>query len=313
MLMLIARRVLGALPILIGVLFLAMFLVELMPGDPAAIMSGENASPETVELTRKQLRLDEPLYERFGRYTWAVLHGDLGHTPGAALSVRDRIAPTLAVTLSLAIVAIVFAVVVGVAAGTVAALRRGKFVDRSVTAISSVMLAIPPFCIGLALVVFLAVNRTWFPTGGYVPLRENPWEWLHHLILPGITLGLFAAAELARQTRSALLDTLEQDYIRALRAKGLPERKIIAKHAAKNSATPVITVLGLQVGRILGGAVVVELIFALPGFGALALGAVLSRDVLLIQGVVLVSAIAVLLSNLVVDVAYGYLNPRTRS
>jgi peptide/nickel transport system permease protein len=313
MLRLVARRAVAAVPALLGVMLVAMLLVELMPGDPAEIMAGENATPEAVEAIRQDLRLDEPLHERFGRYVGGVVQGDLGESPGSHTPVWDRISAALPVTLSLAGMSLLFAVVLAVPAGTWAALRRGRWADRAVTAAASVLQAVPPFVVGLALVIFLAVNRSWLPASGFIALEEDPGEWFRHLILPAIALSLAPAAELARQTRGALVDTFEQDFVRALRAKGLAERRVIAKHAAKNAATPVVTVLGLQVGRILGGAVVVEFIFGMHGFGALALNAVVTRDVVLIQGVVLVGAVAVLVANVVVDVLYGYLNPKARA
>jgi peptide/nickel transport system permease protein len=310
---LVSRRALTTVPALLGVMLAALLLLELMPGDPAEIMAGENATPEAVEAIRHDLRLDQPLWERFGRYAWGVVQGDLGRSPGSDIAVWERISTALPVTLSLGGLALSLAVLVAVPAGTWAALRRGRWADRAVAATASVMQAVPPFVIGLALVIAFAVDRSWFPANGFVPFEEDPWEWFRHLVLPASALALSAAAELARQTRGALVDTFEQDYIRAVRAKGLRERWVIGKHAAKNAATPVVTVLGLQVGRILGGAVVVELIFGMHGFGALALNAVVTRDIVLIQGVVLVSAIAVLLANLAVDVLYGYFDPKVRA
>lgn len=312
MLKLVARRALTTVPALLGVMLVALLLLELMPGDPAEIMAGENATPEAVEAIRHDLRLDQPLWERFGRYAWGVVQGDLGRSPGSDIAVWERISTALPVTLSLGGLALSLAVLVAVPAGTWAALRRGRWADRAVAATASVMQAVPPFVIGLALVIAFAVDRSWFPANGFVPFEEDPWEWFRHLVLPASALALSAAAELARQTRGALVDTFEQDYIRAVRAKGMRERWVIGKHAAKNAATPVVTVLGLQVGRILGGAVVVELIFGMHGFGALALNAVVTRDIVLIQGVVLVSAIAVLLANLAVDILYGYFDPKVR-
>jgi peptide/nickel transport system permease protein len=309
---LVARRALTTVPALLGVMLVALLLLELMPGDPAEIMAGENATPEAVEAIRHDLRLDQPLWERFGRYAWGVVQGDLGRSPGSDIAVWERISTALPVTLSLGGLALSLAVLVAVPAGTWAALRRGRWADRAVAATASVMQAVPPFVIGLALVIAFAVDRSWFPANGFVPFEEDPWEWFRHLVLPASALALSAAAELARQTRGALVDTFEQDYIRAVRAKGMRERWVIGKHAAKNAATPVVTVLGLQVGRILGGAVVVELIFGMHGFGALALNAVVTRDIVLIQGVVLVSAIAVLLANLAVDILYGYFDPKVR-
>jgi peptide/nickel transport system permease protein len=312
MLKLVARRVLTAIPTLLGVVLAAMLLLELMPGDPARIMAGDNATPEAIASIRQDLDLDKPVWERFGGYLWNVAQGDLGTSPGSSTPIWDRISEALPVTLSLGLVAMVMATVIGVGAGGAAALRRGRWVDRAVTAAASVMQAVPAFVVGLALVIAFAVNRSWFPATGYEPLASGIGEWLRYLFLPALALALSSAAELARQTRGALVDTLEQDYVVASRAKGLSDRWVIGKHAAKNAATPVVTVAGLQVARILGGAVVVEQIFGMHGFGSLAVNAVLTRDMVLIQGIVLVSAVGVLITNLLVDLSYGYLNPKVR-
>jgi peptide/nickel transport system permease protein len=313
MVKLVARRVLTAVPTLVGVVLVAMLLLELMPGDPARIMAGDNATPEAIETIRTDLGLDRPVWERFGSYLWNVAQGDLGRTPGSGTPIWDRISDALPVTLSLALVSMVLAVAIGVPAGAAAALRRGRLVDRAVTALAAVMQAVPPFVVGLGLVIFLAVDRAWFPASGYQPLAAGVGEWLRYLWLPAFALALSSAAELARQTRGALVDTLEEDFIRASRAKGLGERWVVGKHAAKNAATPVVTVAGLQVARILGGAIVVEQIFGMHGFGSLAVNAVLTRDMVLIQGVVLVSAVGVLIANLLVDLSYGYLDPKVRT
>lgn len=312
MLKVVGQGVLRMVPTLLGIVLLVMLILELMPGDPARIMAGENAPPETVAAIRADMRLDQPPWVRFGDYAKGLLHGNLGESPIGHVSVWDRITSTIPVTLSLGVVALVLAMLIGVSAGALAALKRGSWVDRAVTAAAAVVQAVPPFVIGLALVLPLAVDRSWFPATGYSDFTENPFRWFQFLVLPAFTLALGSAAELARQTRGALVDTLEQDFIRACRAKGLSEALVIGKHAAKSAATPVVTVLGLQVGRILSGAVVAELIFGLPGFGSLALNAVLSRDLVLIQGIVLVCAVGVLLSNLIVDVTTEYLNPRSR-
>jgi peptide/nickel transport system permease protein len=312
LLKLVARRLLATIPVLLGVVLVAVLLLDLMPGDPAAIMAGDTATPEAIAKIRQQLHLNEPLWERYTHYVGGALHGDLGRSPGSSIPVWDRIWAALPVTFSLLIVGMGFAVVFGVAGGTWAALRRGRLADRAITLVASVLQAVPPFVVGLALVIFFAVDHSWLPASGYAPFGDGPWEWFRYLILPGIALSLASAAEIARQTRGALVDTLGQDYIRALRAKGLRERWVIGKHAAKNAATPVVTVFGLQVGRFLGAVVTVELIFGMHGFGELALNAVLSRDIVLIQGVVLVSAVVVVLANLVVDISYGYFNPKAR-
>jgi peptide/nickel transport system permease protein len=308
----VARRLVAMIPILLGIILVTLLLLELMPGDPAEIMAGEQATPEAVELIRKDLRLDQPLWERFVDYSVGVVQGDLGRTPISGITVWSRMEAALPITLALGLVTMTFVVILGISGGVLSALRQGRFADRAVTAAAAVVQAIPPFVVGLALVIVLAVDRSWFPTNGYVKFGEDPYEWFRHLVLPALTLALRPAAEIARQTRGALVDTMEQDYIRASRAKGLPELLVVGKHAAKNAATPVVTVLGLQVGAIVGGAVIVELIYGLPGFGALALNAVVTRDLVLIQGVVLISALFTLAANLAVDVSYGYLNPKVR-
>jgi peptide/nickel transport system permease protein len=309
---LVARRIVSVIPIMLGVSLFAFLLIELMPGDPAAIMAGPEATPEAVARLREGLHLDEPIVERYFGYVGRAAQGDLGVSPVSGIPVRDRIVTALPVTLSLAGVALVMTVLGGVTAGTFAALRRGKIDDKIVIGGTSVLQAVPTFVAGLALVIPLAVDRPWLPAIGYVPIAESPFQWLRHLILPGFTMALLPAAQLARQTRGALVDTLEQDYIRALRAKGLRERRVIAVHAAKNSAPPVVTVLGLQVAGILGGSVTVELIFGLPGVGSLALSGVVTRDVVLMQGIILMSTVAVLAANLLVNISYAYFDPKVR-
>jgi peptide/nickel transport system permease protein len=207
----------------------------------------------------------------------------------------------------------IFILLIGVPAGVLAALHRGRLVDRLVTLVSSALMAIPPFVFALVLVIVFALDRSWFPAGGYVPPSDGILEWARHLILPAFTLALASSAELARQIRGALADTMEEDFIRSSHARGLSRRSVVGKHAAKSAAIPVVTVLALQIPRLLGGAVVVELIFALPGFGYLALDAVQARDVPVVQGVVLVSGIVIIFTNLLADLSYGYFNPKVRT
>jgi peptide/nickel transport system permease protein len=309
----VSRRLLITVPTLLGVVLVALLLVDLMPGDPATIMAGERATPEAVESIREDLGLDQPFVARFADYVGGVLRGDLGESPGSGTPVWDRIEEALPVTFSLGLVAMVLAVVGGVATGVAAALHQGRWIDQAVTGVSSVLLAVPSFVVGLALVIAFAVNRSILPASGYEPISSGLWPWLERLILPGAALALASGAELARQTRGALVDTMEQDFIRAHRAKGLGRWRVLAKHAAKNAATPVTTVAGLQITRMLGGAIVVERIFGMHGFGELAVNAVLTRDLVLIQGVVLVSAVVVLLVNLLVDLSHAYLNPQVRA
>ena len=308
----VATRVALAIPTLLLVLFLSFLLIDLVPGDPARIVAGDDASPAQLEAVRARLGLDQPFVERMGNSLVNVAHGDLGKSLQNQQEVSTLIASSLRVTASLTLVALAFAVLIAVPCGLLAAVNRGGWFDRCVSVVSALFIAIPPFVVGLAFVVVFALQRDWLPAAGYVPLTKDPLDWLRSLVLPGLALALTPAAELARQIRGSLIETLEQDFVRTVRAKGMPRRYLLGKHAAKNAAPPVITVLGLQVGRVLGGAVVVERIFALSGFGTLAFNAVLSRDLPVIQGVVLVSAVVVITSNLIVDCSYGYFNPRLR-
>ena len=313
MLKLVATRLAVTVPTLLGVMLVALLLLELMPGDPATIMAGQDATPEAIASIREQLNLDRSIVDRFGEYAVNAVQLDLGVSPSSPTPVWDRIWRALPITFSLALWAMSIALLVGVGTGIAAAMRQGRFLDRAVTAGTSLLLAVPSFVIGLGLVTFLAIERSVLPATGYQPISDGFWEWSRHLILPAVALALAPAAELARQTRGAMVDTMEQDFIRATRAKGLRKAKVIGKHVAKNAATPVVTVAGLQVARVLGGAIVVERIFGLNGYGSLAVNAVLTRDVVLVQGIVLVGAVFVLATNMLVDLSYGFLNPRVRT
>ncbi len=308
-----ALRLVTAVPTAALVLLLTFLLLELVPGDPARVVTGENATPEQVEVARHRLGLDEPFAQRASDFVIDVFRGDLGESLQNQQPVTKRIGATLPVTLSLTAVSVVFSLVIAIPFGALAALFQGRWLDRAVAAVSSALIAIPPFITGLVLVIVFALKNDLFPAGGYVAFRDSPAEWLRSLVLPAFALSLTSAAELARQIRSSMVETLDQSFVRTVRAKGMSPKNVIAKHCAKNAAIPVVTVFGLQIGRILSGAVVIELIFALPGFGTLAYQAVLGRDLPLIQGVVLVSALAVIICNLVVDVSYGYFNPRLRT
>ncbi|QHE73309.1 Dipeptide transport system permease protein DppB (plasmid) [Rhodococcus sp. WAY2] len=310
----IVRRVLLASPVLAVVALVAFLLVEATPGDPAAQVAGDNATPERIEEVRVALGLNQPLIERFGDYIGGLASGDLGDSLVAGQSVASMIGEALPLTLSLAFVAMILVVLIGIPAGMAAAVRRGGYVDRAVTAVGSFFIGIPPFVFGLLLVIALVLTVRAFPATGYVSIAEGGVSrWLSHLILPGLALALPSAAEVARQLRGALVDVLEQDYIRTQRAKGLKPSRILLKHGLKNAAPPVLTVLGLQIGRILGGAVIVEQVFAIPGYGSLAFSAVTRHDLPLIQAVVLVSAVAVIVINLLTDLIETVVNPRLRS
>ena len=312
MLNLIAKRIASAVPMLLLVSFFVYALVDLVPGDAAAVLAGDNATPEQIEQTRQALGLDQPLIVRYLDWLGGALTGDLGTSLYSSQSVVQILGERLPVTLSLTLVTMLIVVAVGLPAGIFAAVHPNSWLDRTLTVLSSVAMAVPPFIVALALVIPLAILSPIFPATGYAPLADGAGVWLQHLILPAIAIAAISAAELARQTRASLIDVLGKDYIRTTRAKGLLRSTIIGKHGLKNAGVPIITVLGLQVSRVLAGAVTVEFVFALPGLGTLAVSSVFSRDVPVILGIVMLCAVLIVLINVLVDATYGYLNPRVR-
>lgn len=313
MLQLILRRLVALVPLLFLVSLIVFALVLLIPGDPAITISGENATEAQIEATRERLGLNDPVLVQYGRWAGKAVQGDLGTSLFSSRSVTSAIVERFPATLTLTIAALVVALAISVPAGILAATRKGTWVDRTATLTASFGVAMPNFWLGLMLVIVFALWNPWFPATGYVPISENPVRWLRHITLPAITLGTAAAAETTRQLRSALGDVMHQDYIRTARAKGLPNRKVIWKHGVKNAAVPVITVIGLQVSLMLGGSVIVEQVFGIPGLGQLAIRAVLERDIPMIQGVVVVTTLTVLLVNLFIDLCYGWINPKVRA
>lgn len=309
----IVRRLALLLPVLFVILFAVFLLQTALPGDPAAIIAGPEANKEIVEGVRVSLGLDKPIWEQFGTFMGDVLRGDFGISYRSGRPVSDMIEGALPVTGSLALVTSVLTLLIGVPLGIVAALKRGRLADRLVSGYSAVAIAVPPFVFGFVLVIVLALNAAWFPATGYKTLADGPDQWLEHLVLPSLAFALPLAAEIARQVRGSFAEILGRDFIRTARASGLSPISIVGKHAAKTAAIPVITVFGLQAGRILGGAVVVEQVFGLPGLGSLAYEAVSGRDLPLIRGVVIVSAIIVIVVNLAVDLCVAMLNPRLRA
>lgn len=300
-------------PLLILVSMMAFGLLFLVPGDPATTLAGENPAPEQIEAIRDQLGLDEPVPQQYLGWAGDAVRGDLGTSLFSNLPVGELLWSRLPATISLTVAAMAVAVGLGMAFGLVAAAWRGSFIDRGVTAVASLGVAVPSFWLGLMLIITFSLDRNWLPAVGYVPFTESPIDWLRHIILPAVTLGVAPAAEIARQLRGSLVDTLDQDYVRTARAKGLRRAPVLLKHALKNAGIPVVTVIGIQFSFLLGGSVIAEQIFGIPGIGNLAVTAVLQRDVPVIQGVVLVSAMAVLFCNLLVDMSYGYFNPKVRA
>lgn len=309
---LVVRRLLSVVPLLFLVTFLAYGMILLIPGDPAISIAGENATPEQVEATRERLGLNDPFLVQYGRWIGDALQGDLGTSLFSSRTVAGAIFERLGITLALTGAALTLAVVIAIPAGILAALRRGTWIDRATTLSTTIGVAMPNFWLGLLLVLAFAISNPWFPATGYVGFGEDPVEWARHLLLPAIALGAAACAEVTRQLRSAVIDVVEQDYVRTARAKGLQKRRVVGKHVLKNAAVPVVTVLGLQVTRLLGGAVIIEQVFALPGLGQLAVTAVFNRDVPMILGVVLVASLIAIVVNLLVDLSYGWFNPKVR-
>jgi peptide/nickel transport system permease protein len=297
------------------VIFLASILVfagvRALPGDPALALGGEDRDPAVLEHIRHKYGLDEPVPVQYAKWAWLAVQGDLG-IDSRQLPVAHTIVTRLPITLELAGLSILFGSVLGVLAGVIAAVRRGKPSDHASTMLALVGLSLPHFWLGLLLIIFFAVNLGWLPAGGYVPLREDPIENLRHMLLPAFVLGSGLSAVLMRQMRSAMLDSLSADYVRTARAKGLSELRVVGVHAVRNSLITVTTVIGLQLGMLISGAVITEQIFGIAGFGRLTVDAVNQRDYALIQGVVIVAAAGYVVVNLAVDVVYSLLNPRIR-
>lgn len=308
----ITRRVLALIPLAFLVTLVVWGLILMVPGDPALAIAGESATAEQIEAIRTDLGLDDPIPVRYGRWLGDAVQGDLGTSLYTSYSVSDALTERLPITLSLVAVSFFFAVIVGASIGVIAASRKGSALDRFLTVGTSLGLAIPNFWLGLLLVTFFGLKLGWFPSGGYVPLEESVAGWIQSITLPALTLSAAVAAEMARQMRSSMSDTLQKDFIRTHRAKGLRARTIVGRYALKNASMPVITVAGLQIARLFGLATVVELIFNLNGVGQLAVEAVFKRDIPVIQGVVLVITVIVLVVNLLVDVSYGIVNPKVR-
>ncbi|MER7012412.1 ABC transporter permease [Saccharopolyspora sp. NPDC000359] len=303
-------RVLVAVPTLVLATFVVFGLLHLIPGDPAQAIAGEHATPERLAEIRAQLGLDEPLPVQYLDWLRHAATGDLGASLSTGESVATLLGQRLPTTLALGAAALLVAVGIGVPLGVAAALRQGRPADTAITTAATLGIAVPNFWIGMVLVLVFAVQLQWLPATGFVGLTEDPAQAVQHLVLPAIALGVVGAAEVCRQLRSALIEVLRSDFMRTHRAKGLAHRTIVWQHALKNAGLPLATIIGLLVSRVLGASVVVETLFALPGLGTLVVEATTQRDYPVIQGVVLVTALLVLLTNLVVDLAYRFIDPR---
>ncbi|MEK6443146.1 ABC transporter permease [Pseudonocardia sp. T1-2H] len=305
-------RLATTIPVLILVTFVVFGLVLLIPGDPAVTIAGPDATVEQVAAVRARLGLDRPMVVQYWDWITGAASGDLGTSLFTSRPVAKSISDGLPVTIALAGTALLISLLIAIPTAILSALRRGTWLDRVSTIGSSLGIALPSFWLGLMFVLLFSLTLGWLPATGYVPMSKSPGDWLLHIFLPALTLGIAGAAESARQLRGSIIGVLQQDYVRTARAKGLRTRMVIGKHVMKNASVPLVTVLGLQITALLGGAVLVEQIFGVPGLGQVAINAVTTRDIPVIQGIVLVAVVVAMGSNLLVDLTYGYLNPKVR-
>jgi peptide/nickel transport system permease protein len=287
-------------------------LLHLSPGDPAAIIAGDNASPEQIAGIRRRLGLEDPLPVQFWRWSAAVLSGDLGISIFSNEPVMKLIGQRIEPTLSLALTTLIVAVTLAVTFGVLAAWRAGSWIDRSLMIVSVAGFSVPVFVVGYLLIYVFAIWLRWLPVQGYAPIGEGFGPWIERLVLPSIALGLAYVALIARITRTAMLDVLAEDYIRTAKAKGVATRPMLLKHALKNAGVPIVTVIGIGVALLIGGVVITETVFNIPGVGRLVVDAISKRDYPIIQGVILLFSGVYVLVNLAVDLAYTVLDPRIR-
>jgi peptide/nickel transport system permease protein len=310
MLRFIGGRLLGTVPVIV-ILSIGVFLMlHLTPGDPVQIMLGQDADPQAVAALRAELGLDQPLPIQYVRWAGNALHGDLGRSIRTNQPVTDAIVSRLPVTLELSLVALLISLLIGLPAGMLAAIRRNSSLDLASTGVALVGVSLPSFFLGILLILVFALWLRWVPPSGYTPLIQDPAMNFKQMLMPAIALGAALAGIVARLMRSSLLEVLGADYMRTARAKGLSEPASVIGHAVQNALLPVVTVVGLQVGALLGGAILIETIFALPGIGRLAVDSIFARDFPIVQGVVLFLALVRVLSNLIADLLYGRLDPR---
>jgi len=305
-------RLLQAVPVVVIFAVLVFMLLQLLPGDPAVAIAGNEATPEAIDRIRQQLGLDRPLLEQLLSWFNHLAHGDFGKSLILNQSVVSAVVERLPVTLSLSFLSLMITLPVGISLGVLAAYWRNTWLDSFVMVTALLGVSMPSFWLGILSVILFSVTLGWLPPAGYVPISQGLWPWFSALIQPAVVLALFQIGFLARITRSAMLDVLDQDFIRTARAKGVDEWHTITKHAFRNTLIPVVTVTGIIISLLIGGSVVVEQVFALPGIGRLIVQGILARDYPLVQGSILFIALLFMLSNLIVDLLYAYLDPRIR-
>jgi peptide/nickel transport system permease protein len=308
----ILRRLFSMLPVMAVVAVFVFLLLHLAPGDPAAIIAGDNATPDNIVQIRQRLGLDEPLWKQFLVWVGNLLQGDLGRSMFWNEPVMKLVGQRAEPTISLALTTLAVAVAIAVTLGVIAAAKAGTAVDRIIMGFAVMGFSVPVFVVGYVLIYVFAITLKWLPVQGYTPISEGIGPWLHNLVLPSIALGLAYVALIARITRATMLDVLAEDYMRTARAKGVAQRPMLLKHAFKNAAVPVVTVIGIGVALLIGGVVITETVFNIPGIGRLVVDAIARRDYPIIQGVIILCSGAYVLVNLLVDLSYTLFDPRIR-
>ncbi|MCP8967574.1 ABC transporter permease [Ectobacillus ponti] len=309
MVALIVRRILQLLLLLVGISFIVFMSMHIAPGDPASMIAGPTATKEEIANIEAKLGLDKPVLEQYASYMNGIIHGNFGYSFQTKQPVEEAIASRFPNTLTLAIASIIIAILIGVSAGIISAMKQNTWLDGAATVASLAGISVPNFWLGAILILVFAVNLQWFPVGG---LTAPPWtlEGLQQIALPAITLGTGSAAMIARMSRSSMLEVIRADYVRTARAKGLKERTVILVHSLRNALIPVVTVIGMNFGLLLGGAIITEQVFAINGVGRLVVEAIAARDFPMVQGVVLLIAALFVIINLLVDIVYIFIDPR---
>jgi peptide/nickel transport system permease protein len=312
MLAYIVRRLFLTLPVMALVAIVVFLLLHLSPGDPAAIMAGDNATAETIAQIRAKLGLDEPIWKQFLVWLWALVQGDLGQSLFWGDPVTTLIGQRAEPTVSLALTTISFAVLVAITLGVVAAANPGTWIDRGVMGFAVLGFSLPVFVVGYILIFVFAIDLKWLPVQGYSRLSEGVGPWLRNLVLPSLALGMAYVALIARITRTTMLEVLSEDYIRTGKAKGVANRPLLLRHALKNAAVPIVTVVGIGIALLIGGVVITETVFNIPGIGRLVVDAISRRDYPIVQGVIMLFSGLYVLVNLLVDLSYTLFDPRIR-